>query len=133
MDFKAGDRVSFLDEEGKGVIRSVSAKGIARVLTDEGFELDYPVSKLVLAGGNKSAADETAIEEGVYLLFVPENQEKLVESDLSVVLANCSRYDICFSYSYKYHSEFVAMNSGGIGAGEAGEMDTIRREDIGQY
>lgn len=47
MLLKPGDKVIFLNEKGGGVIVSINKK-VARVLTDEGFEIPYPLDQLVL-------------------------------------------------------------------------------------
>lgn len=47
MEFKPGDKVRFLNEQGQGRILSLESSHRALVLTDEGFELSYPLSALV--------------------------------------------------------------------------------------
>ncbi|MFN3952347.1 MAG: Smr/MutS family protein [Thermaurantimonas sp.] len=46
MALKPGDHVSFLDETGTGTILKISGN-TATVLTDDGFEIEYPIGKLV--------------------------------------------------------------------------------------
>lgn len=46
MSLKPGDHVSFLDETGTATILKISGN-MATVLTDEGFEIEYPIQKLV--------------------------------------------------------------------------------------
>ncbi|MFN4299860.1 MAG: Smr/MutS family protein [Thermaurantimonas sp.] len=46
MTLKPGDEVSFLDETGTATVVSITGH-TAIVLTDEGFEIEYPISKLV--------------------------------------------------------------------------------------
>lgn len=47
MKLKPGDQVSFLDETTNAVILRISGK-VATVLTDDGFEIEYPIEKLVV-------------------------------------------------------------------------------------
>jgi hypothetical protein len=47
MNFEVGDRVSFADEEGKGIIIEITDKNHAKVQNSDGFELVYPIKKLV--------------------------------------------------------------------------------------
>lgn len=55
MNFKAGDRVSFLDEEGTAEILEIRGQ-LALLLTEDGFELEYPLNKLVPRPGSLSNA-----------------------------------------------------------------------------
>jgi DNA-nicking Smr family endonuclease len=45
--YTAGDRVSFLNEVGGGVVLRPLSHNRALVRTDDGFELEYPMSELV--------------------------------------------------------------------------------------
>lgn len=45
--FKAGDRVSLLNEVGGGVVLRPLSHNRALVRTDDGFELEYPMAELV--------------------------------------------------------------------------------------
>lgn len=136
MSFNKGDKVKFLDEKCEGIIVSVSA-GYAQVITSDGFEVSYPLSKLVHSRmGHERAPDvlqKKEVPEGIYLLFIPEDEAKLFECALGVYLVNHTGYDIYFSFSYKYHSEFISMQSGGVGQGAVVELDTIQRAELDQY
>ncbi|MEO6884115.1 MAG: Smr/MutS family protein [Bacteroidia bacterium] len=48
MEFKVGDKIKFLNEQGGGVISEFLNKKIVKIITDDGFEIPYFVSKLVL-------------------------------------------------------------------------------------
>lgn len=47
MKFEVGDRVSFIDDSGSGIIIEVLEKSRYKVRNDHGFDLVYPVKKLV--------------------------------------------------------------------------------------
>jgi len=47
MEFKIGDKVKFLNERGGGVVSEILNKKIVKLITDDGFEIPYFVSKLV--------------------------------------------------------------------------------------
>ena len=51
MMFKIGDQVSFLNEEGGGVITAISGTLIT-VETEDGFDFSYQASQLVMKEGN---------------------------------------------------------------------------------
>lgn len=54
MKFKIGDKVSFLDEEGKGKIVAILNERYALVETEDGFDEKYLISKLVLSSEEKA-------------------------------------------------------------------------------
>ena len=58
MKFKIGDRVSFLNEKGEGVICSQEKNGFVRVSIEDGFEIPYLVDELVKAVEVKQEADK---------------------------------------------------------------------------
>lgn len=51
-----GDRITFLDEVGGGVVLQVLGANIVRVRTDEGFELDRSIKGLVRADRDREQA-----------------------------------------------------------------------------
>ncbi|MBI4945866.1 MAG: Smr/MutS family protein [Bacteroidetes bacterium] len=53
MDFKIGDKISFLNEKGNGVITNILTNYQVLVMNSDGFEISYPVNELVLLS-NKS-------------------------------------------------------------------------------
>ena len=53
MEFKIGDKISFLNEKGTGVITNILTNYRVLVMNDDGFEISYPTSEFVLLS-NKS-------------------------------------------------------------------------------
>ncbi len=47
MNFKPGDKVSFLNETGHGIVTAVLSNGTVVVEMEDGFEIPYPVKQLV--------------------------------------------------------------------------------------
>lgn len=47
MNIKVGDQVSFLDESGTAQVLEIRGQS-ALLLTEDGFEIEYPINKLVL-------------------------------------------------------------------------------------
>lgn len=47
MKFKVGDKVSFLNEKGRGVISSILSDFRVSVLNEDGFEISYATDQLV--------------------------------------------------------------------------------------
>lgn len=53
MNFKIGDKISFLNEKGNGVITNILTNYRVLVMNEDGFEISYPTAELVLLS-NKS-------------------------------------------------------------------------------
>jgi dsDNA-specific endonuclease/ATPase MutS2 len=47
VNFKVGDRVSFLNEKGSGMITGIISNHRVLVMNEDGFEVSYPVENLV--------------------------------------------------------------------------------------
>ena len=47
MEFKIGDKVKFLNEQGGGVVSEILNKKIVKLITDDGFEIPYFVHTLL--------------------------------------------------------------------------------------
>ena len=56
MDFKIGDKVSFLNEAGGGIVIAVDGVMIT-IETEDGFDYQYKSSQLVIAGGSYEISD----------------------------------------------------------------------------
>ncbi len=51
MKFKKGDKVSFLNETGGGIVNRIDDRGFIFVLTEDGFEIPVTERELVFSGG----------------------------------------------------------------------------------
>ena len=158
IKFKIGDRVRFLNEKGEGIITAIENWKTAFVAID-GFEVPYPIDQLVLI--NTSAkkennpahiapvvnspiktvkqeetyypAPEEPLEEGIYLLFEPTDERRLLEAPIDIAVVNNTVYNIFFTYSYKYSGEYVTMFSGKASQFETINVDTLQRGNADQY
>ncbi len=127
MKFKIGDRVSFLDDKGGGIVTKIVDENIVHVSIEEGFEIPTSVSDLILtspAGTNmpKGNDHESVIEqddisqndenisplniiesnddisgEGIYFAIVPESQDTPLARNLILYLINHTDYQILYS------------------------------------
>lgn len=77
--FKVGDRVSFLDDVGSGVIVGIEGEGEAMVETEDGFEIPYPIDQLVLVGSREEEEAAYDLNKDVVEGFV--EKRVLSESD----------------------------------------------------
>ena len=72
MNLKIGDQVSFLNEKGEGIITTIINKKMVGVTIEDGFELPFAVSELLLI---KAAAEKEA------------QQEKIIEPEIKTDLS----------------------------------------------
>jgi dsDNA-specific endonuclease/ATPase MutS2 len=54
MNYRVGDKVCFLNEQGGGIIRKVSNQNIAYVEIEHGFEIPVPFKELVKVNSSES-------------------------------------------------------------------------------
>ncbi len=126
MDFKKGDRVKFLNDVGGGIITKMVNKHTAMILAQDGFEIPYALDELMEdnQSGEYSDKKESQIEENesvtiattgeiyeeepeytdspdvnCYIAFVPENENKIGETDINVYIINDSNYYISYIYA----------------------------------
>lgn len=124
MHFKTGDKVRFLNETGSGIVKSVLTNGKVVVEIEDGFDIPYHATELVLAnaeqiterkkaeqkpdtlfankkwqpndGFEEFKAEEQFNEESIYLVFEPQDLNKPTEGNLQFGLVNKSTVNICF-------------------------------------
>jgi len=53
-ELKIGDQVRFLDEVGMATLVEIRANGTALLLDEDGFDIEYPINKLVKATNDES-------------------------------------------------------------------------------
>jgi hypothetical protein len=161
MEFRKGDIVRFLNEEGEGTVLGKAPGNKVLVLTDEGMEIAFFPSQLVHAdltklhkssrgptekpvvkrespqkdapAGEEDEAEAETPADGVYLLFTPRDEARLLECDIEIGLVNNTDYDILYCYSYKYEKDFVAMCTGTAVEGSVSLLDTIVRARMEEY
>ncbi|HSO77057.1 MAG TPA: DUF2027 domain-containing protein [Bacteroidales bacterium] len=73
MKFKAGDKVSFLNDTGGGTVNRVDDKGLVYVLTDDGFEIPISGKELVFSRNFDFTERQ---EEPVRQLVKPDKAEE---------------------------------------------------------
>lgn len=80
-------------------------------------------------GGLRRFAKE-AEKEGVYLAFVPHEQQWLLTGAMDVVLVNHTPYEMLYTFTIKEESQFVNVDYGQLEKHEKVVVETISREDL---
>lgn len=69
-------------------------------------------------------------ESGIYIAFVPHEQQWLLTGDLDVYVINHTRYDILFSLFFRQPEALTGVDFGSIPAESKWLVETISREEI---
>jgi hypothetical protein len=135
MKFKTGDKVSFLNEKRDGVITRIMGNKMVMVAIEDGFEIPVIESDLVLTtfipeeepeplydDESENESEEfpertvlykpgkSAFRQGLYLSFVPENENSVAGKNTYVYLINHTIFDVLFSYALPLENQFVCAD-----------------------
>ena len=80
-------------------------------------------------GGLRRFAKE-AEKEGVYMAFVPHEQQWLLTGPLDVVLVNHTPYEMLYTFTIKEENKFTNVDFGQVGQYEKIVIETISRDDL---
>ncbi len=163
MNFKVGDKVSFLNDKGGGIITKILDDSIVHVTIEDGFEIPVMAKELLKTGTAEMAADisrahqniiaknnEPEYEddilplylshnnpdqraEGLYFCFVPEIQENPLSGSLEIHLINHTRYTSVFSLFLNHSGDYHGTEYGYIEAESRLQLATIGRSEIEKW
>lgn len=69
-------------------------------------------------------------KEGVYLAFVPHEQQWLLTGAMDVVLVNHTPFEMLYTFTIKEESKFVNVDYGQVDKFEKVTVETISRDDL---
>jgi hypothetical protein len=143
MQFKIGDKVRFLNENGEGIIKSFSGKS-AQVEIEDGFVIPTMVSELVLvendnytASSTSTIANKPAIhaathptapiigEQGVFLAFEPV--EGVFSSNYDMWLVNNTNKIALYSIAVTVGNVDMGLASGKLQAQETVNLQQVSK------
>ena len=163
MNFKIGDKVHFLNEKGEGTVSKIINKSTVGITIEDGFEIPYTISELVLIYDKEKAeilakkisADsisknakldlnqfplekgargiKKAEQEGIYIAFSPEKINDISHSDINVWLINNTSYQILFTYSLFQNGNFKTLETGAAKEFETILIETIDRKELSDF
>lgn len=156
MQLKIGDKVRFLDEKGEGIVSGIINNTTVNIRIEEGFDIPYPIIQLIAIEPNKpveqkkeAIAQETIKEltpktielfptksmfsKGVYLLFIPEENENLLESPLQMALLNYTDHDLLYTLSIKRDKGYATISTGDIAAEKNNFILLISRSELERF
>jgi hypothetical protein len=154
MNFKIGDKVGFLNEKGTGTVSKIINKTTVGVTIEDGFEIPYVVSELILMVDEQEQREQPVKpviqqtfqpeikqktnskkkeREGIYIAFSPEKMNDIAHSDINVWLINHSNYQLLFTYSVFQNGSFLTVETGTVNAYEPLLIETIDRKLLDDF
>ena len=163
MNFKIGNKVSFLNEKGQGTVSKIINKTTVGITIEDGFEIPFTISELVLISNGatsepsvenivhaivsseiKSPSHKLPIEtgsaglkdqeqEGIYVAFSPEKINDISHSDINVWLINNTSYQLMYTYSLFQNGNFLTLETGTSKAYESFLIETIDRKELNDF
>ena len=153
MNFKIGDKVRFLNEKGEGIVSKLINKTTVGVTIEDGFEIPYSVSALILLQDhitaeiavNSEKNEVTSVQiksnkqlkkqepEGIYVAFSPEKINDILHSDINVWFINNTEYKLMFTYSLLQNGNFITLKTGSVKAFESLLIETIDRKELSDF
>lgn len=158
MKFKIGDKVTFIDEVGGGVVTKILDSRLVNIKTDDGFEMPVVTSDLMpdyrdiptddtITYNNPQTAQISEDNEpefiseinpwgnikeepGVYLAFEPHEQQWILTGELDVVLANNTPYELLYSLFLERSNIIEGVDFNSVPANSKIVIETINRDEI---
>jgi len=142
VNFKVGDRVSFLNEKGGGIISKILGGDVIQVAIEDGFEIPVLISNLIkqenspssdkigkLASDRESAVMADNTDDGIstlhlshnnpdqrlagiYFAMVPDIPETPIVGSLDLFVVNHTEYHVLFSIFENISGSFKGVEYG---------------------
>lgn len=156
--FKIGDKVSFLNEKGGGVVTKIVDDQIVHVAIGDGFEIPTAVSDLIKISSEDPTEpalirheeieeeaetdslplyvthnDDSQLEEGVYIMMVPEIEVNPLSGNLDIYLVNHTSYEFLFALFLNEGGKFTGEDYGSVEAESRILLSAIGRSEINSW
>lgn len=119
LDFRSQPQVSKQQQNVDNVQKELQAK---ELLEQERLDASRK-------GGLRRFAKESE-KEGVYLAFIPHEQQWLLTGAMDVVLVNHTPYEMLYTFTIKEEEKFVNVDYGQVDKYEKVVVETISRDDL---
>jgi hypothetical protein len=162
MNFKVGDRVSFLNSTGGGIISKIVDKEIVHVTIEDGFDIPVMARELIKTGTAEISEDIRKAHEnmlkskepqvsddimplylshnnpeqrpdGLYFCFVPQIQENPLSGSLDLYLLNHTQYTSVFTLYLNHSGSYHGTEYGFIDPESRLKIGTIGRSEIEKW
>ena len=153
---RVGDRVKFLNDVGGGIVTGFLGKNTVKVENEDGFEVPYPVSKLInvddpdlnKGGVPKENTVVEIVQESVqiekskgrilkgkdspdfYFCFVPADAKNPLAGDTGLFLVNDSNFTVLFRYAHFSEGKYNTVLCGEIQPNSKEDLEIIDQNDL---
>ena len=137
MDVRIGDIVRFLTEKLEGKVTGIIDNNTVQVYVDEyGFDIPASIHNLVVVRSDFAKSDtpqhshppkkiETETTDTVYLAFVPDNFNNLINSNFELFIVNDTPQSCLYSIAFRKEEKYTGIL--------AGNCQPNNRSSIGFY
>jgi hypothetical protein len=162
MNFKVGDRVSFLNTKGGGIISKIVDKEIVHVTIEDGFDIPVMAREIIKTGTAEISEEIRKAHEhmlksqepqvsddilplylshnnpeqrpdGIYFCFVPQIQENPLSGSMDIFLINHTQYTSVFTLYLNYSGDYHGTEYGFIDPESRLQIGTIGRSEIEKW
>ncbi len=163
MKLKVGDKVSFLNEKGGGIVTKILDDEIIHVTIEDGFDIPVMAKDVIKTGfaeeqedtrktykpgqgsGSTAEPDDDMLPlylshnspdlrpDGMYFAFVPEIQENPLTGSLDIYLINHTKYYSVFSLFLNHSGNYHGTEYGFIDPESRLYMGKIGRTEIEKW
>jgi hypothetical protein len=134
---RIGDRVSFLNEKGFGIVTEIKNKSIAIVETEDGFEVPHPINQLVLVknSGLKIENNEIVLSYGqktgkILLIVLPEVEEVSIAESFNFWIVNDTENYFTGVVSRDHKGLRKYLSDFNLGIGEKKKIISVLKKEI---
>jgi hypothetical protein len=142
MKLRIGDKVSFLNEKGEGVITRIKDQNTVYVEMPDGFEIPYLIKQLVPIHTelilnpeveNIELESENILADSVYFIIEPDHEMPLLANDYRFYLFNSSSYQVLFTYSIKDEEYYQTLKQGQLGSYQKVLLKQVKKNFFKEY
>ena len=152
---KIGDRVKFLNDVGGGIVTGFIGKSKAKIKNEDGFEVPYPVSKLIRVDDPALNKPDRAAEQpetsklsvpkkkkskskiikgkdspDFYFCFVPDDVRNILSGEIALYLVNDSNFTLLYRYSHLKEGKFETVQRGLLRPNSKKELEVIDQSEF---
>lgn len=143
MNLKIGDYVRFINERQEGIVTRIIDHQLVGVTTSDDFEIPVAANELVKVNRAEdqlrdeessapfvsSSEPDSLIEEGLFIAFIPNEEDK----NLDMRLINSEEYQVLYSCSTEKNNHTTGIVSGILATGDSAFITELQSNHIGNW
>ena len=123
---------------GNLIVIEPSSSDSARNLFDTDFDIKIPEEKTIqqeetpedTPSALLNFSSLTKLAKGVYLAFIPQNQQFLLTGNIDLFIINHSNFEILYNFHHKENNSFKGFDFGSVSANSKLLLQTFEREEL---